>query len=74
MQQTCQQCKHFRKGEPNPMALGQPVMGECRESVHVIGFMTNRGPAMQTSYAQLPPEFPACGRFAAVLAGCGETI
>lgn len=60
---TCESCKHFHRRPTDPMNLAAPVVGQCREQLHVILVPTASGPAEKTLYPTIPANFHACGRY-----------
>lgn len=62
---SCGTCRHWRKGRPDPMNLGQGPVGECRLAPHVIALPTRGGLTVATVYARVAEDFPACAGHAA---------
>jgi len=69
MPETCKTCKHWHQAPIDPMNLGAPRSGTCREQPHLMALPV-QGPSgqmavqMQVIYIQTPEGFLACGRHA----------
>lgn len=60
---TCATCRHWHKGQRDPMNLGAPVAGQCQAVPPTpIVAMTQQGPTQAgLAYPITAGEFPACG-------------
>ena len=62
----CGDCRHFVPQAVDPLNLGAPKQGQCREgppAATVIGVHPQQGPILFHTYPQLPATFEACHRF-----------
>jgi hypothetical protein len=61
----CGDCRHWHKLPADPRNLARPPEGHCREGPPVPLLV---GPGQYAwVWPQLPPQYPACGRFALAL-------
>lgn len=65
----CGHCAHWRRNPTDPMNLGAPPQGECREQLHVVSVPMPQGVGLQALYPTLPANFNACDRFKRRAAG-----
>ena len=65
--QTCSACRHWHRLPRDPNNLGESVIGECREHVHVVvipqAMRAGMAPALRVLYPPTPEDFPVCGRY-----------